>query len=43
MKLIKKIVNLLLAIFTFDGELVKEAIEQNALSFEGQGRDVYGK
>ena len=39
----KKFFNFILFLFTGKGECAKEAIEAGVISYEGQGRDKYGK
>ena len=39
----KKIIDVIVCVFTGKGDLAKEAIEAGAISYEGQGRDKYGK
>ena len=39
----KKIVDFIVFLFTGKGDFAKEAIEAGVISYEGQGRDKYGK
>lgn len=39
----KKFFAFILFLFTGKGDCAKEAIEAGAISYEGQGRDKYGK
>ena len=39
----KKVIDFIVFVLTGKGDLAKEAIEAGAISYEGQGRDRYGK
>jgi hypothetical protein len=39
----KKIWNCILLVFTGKGDYANEAVEAGLVSYEGQGRDKYGK
>lgn len=39
----KKIIDVIVFLFTGKGEYAKEAIDNGLVSHEGQGRDKYGK
>ena len=39
----KKIIDFIVFLLTGKGDFAKEAIEAGAISYEGQGRDKYGK
>lgn len=39
----KKFFDFILFLFTGKGDLANDAIESGAVSYEGQGRDQYGK
>lgn len=43
MKILKNILNWFVFLLTGKGELADEMIEQDLISYEGQGRDKYGK
>ena len=43
MKILKSISNCLVFLFTGKGEVADEMIEQDLISYEGQGRNKYGK
>ena len=40
--MIKKIANIILFLLTSKGEIAQYAVNNNIVSFEGQGRDKYG-
>jgi hypothetical protein len=39
----KKIIDIIVFLFTSKGDFAKEAIDNGFVSYEGQGRDKYGK
>ena len=39
----KKVLDIIVFIFTGKGDFAKEAVEDRLVSYEGQGRDKYGK
>ena len=39
----KKFIDFIVFVFTGKGDFAKEAIEAGVISYEGQGRDKYGK
>jgi hypothetical protein len=39
----KKVLDIIVFIFTGKGDFAKEAVEDGLVSYEGQGRDKYGK
>ena len=39
----KKIIDFIVFLFTGKGDYAAEAIEAGAVSYEGQGRDKYGR
>jgi hypothetical protein len=39
----KKVFDIIVFIFTGKGDFAKEAVEDGLVSYEGQGRDKYGK
>jgi hypothetical protein len=39
----KKILDFIVFILTGKGDLAKEAIDEGLISYEGQGRDKYGR
>ena len=43
MKILKSILNWFVFILTGKGEIAEEAIREGLISYEGQGRDEYGK
>ena len=43
MKILKNILNWFVFLLTGKGELANEMIEQDLISYEGQGRNKYGK
>ena len=43
MKILKNILNWFVFAMTGKGEIANEAIENGLVSYEGQGRDKYGK
>ena len=43
MKILKNILNWFVFLLTGKGELAKEMIEKDLVSYEGQGRNKYGK
>jgi hypothetical protein len=43
MKILKNILNWFVFLLTGKGELADEMIEQDLISYEGQGRNKYGK
>ena len=43
MKTLKNILNWLVFLFTGKGEIADEAIREGIISYEGQGRDEFGK
>ena len=43
MKILKNILNWFVFILTGKGEIAEEAIREGLISYEGQGRDKYGK
>ena len=43
MKILKNILNWFVFILTGKGEIGEEAIREGLISYEGQGRDEYGK
>lgn len=43
MKILKNILNWFVFLLTGKGEIANEAIENGLVSYEGQGRDKYGK
>ena len=43
MKFLKNILNWFVFILTGKGEIAKAAIREGLISYEGQGRDEYGK
>lgn len=43
MKILKNILNWFVFILTGKGEIAEEAIREGLISYEGQGRDEYGK
>ena len=43
MKMLKKILNWFVFLLTGKGEIADEAIREGIISYEGQGRDKYGK
>lgn len=42
-KVLKAIVNVIIFLLTGKGEIADEAIREGVISFEGQGRNKYGK
>lgn len=43
MKVIKRIFEVIMFVFGFDGEIRKKAVENGLCDFSGQGRNKYGK
>ena len=43
MEILKNILNWFLFLLTGKGEIADEAIREGIISYEGQGRDKYGK
>lgn len=43
MKILKNILNWFVFLLTGKGEIAEEAIREGLISYEGQGRDEYGK
>ena len=43
MKILKSILNWFVFILTGKGEIAEEAIREGLISYEGQGRDEFGK
>ena len=43
MKILKNILNLFVLLITGKGKFADEAVEAGVVSFEGQGRDKFGK
>lgn len=43
MKILKNILNWFVFLLTGKGEIADEAIREGIISYEGQGRDKYGK
>ena len=43
MKILKSILNWFVFILTGKGEIAEEAVREGLISYEGQGRDEYGK
>ena len=43
MKILKNILNWFVFLLTGKGEIADEAIREGIISYEGQGRDEYGK
>ena len=43
MKILKNILNWFVFLLTGNGEIADEAIRDGLISYEGQGRDEYGK
>ena len=43
MKILKNILNWFVFLLTGKGEVADEAIREGIISYEGQGRDKYGK
>jgi hypothetical protein len=39
----KKVIDFIVFLFTGKGDFAKEAIDEGLISYEGQGRDKYGK
>jgi hypothetical protein len=39
----KKVIDFIVFVLTGKGDLAKEAIDEGLISYEGQGRDKYGK
>jgi hypothetical protein len=39
----KKIIDIIVFLFTGKGDYAKEAVDNGLVSYEGQGRDKYGK
>lgn len=39
----KKVIDFIVFLFTGKGEYAKEAIDNGLISYEGQGRDKYGR
>ena len=43
MKILKNILNWFVFLFTGEGEIADEMVNEGVISYEGQGRDKYGK
>lgn len=43
MKVLKNVLNWFVFLLTGKGEIADEAIREGVISYEGQGRDKYGK
>ena len=43
MKILKSILNCLVFLLTGKGEIAEEAVREGLISYEGQGRDEFGK
>ena len=43
MKILKSILNWFVFLLTGKGEIAEEAVREGLISYEGQGRDEYGK
>ena len=43
MKILKNVLNWFVFLLTGKGEIADEAIREGIISYEGQGRDKYGK
>lgn len=39
----KKVIDIIVFLFTGKGDYAKEAVDNELVSYEGQGRDKYGK
>lgn len=42
-KFFKKLADILMLVLTGKGEIADEAVREGIISYEGQGRDKYGK